>query len=438
MSAQQPDEINQYLQTKTNQELTRRGRHMHPHGRLLTSRKLLRKIAALHKSNHRLIGTGIGSEKTSFDGEMDDNAPSPCCSCLPHKKTHANAPQEKEVSSALSSCHSIGTGWFSPDTGQVVFRQPTISHNNTNNHSKGSHKQQLQQRLLSNPFLNAIDESPESARYIISAEKLLKQMELGETDGITDSVPGKLLDEHDTRAYYSTMEQLKFIQSGGAFYSFTCRTWMTPYERDMVKTMANLTCFEDETRDNFVPFYDIDNPVDVNRYTYVLQKAAYILPGVRLDDITPQVLSSNHYQESCQPVNGTKIWKHWEEDVFRFTRPIIPYVYKMTIQFKVSEVQSEDITSLSSLLGVRVDKAILMERTKRSVPPKVDATAKAKSILCYTAIPGGLLVTHSTVILNTAIPTVVAKVIHTFGGMGLAETCETAERTRLFFFKMGS
>ena len=374
------------------------------------------------------------------------NQPSPCCSCL-HRTKHASNKGGLEnkfgqhatrnglahhseangAGSCISSCHSIGSGWFSPETGVVVV-SPTEIHRVTDQYN-------LQ---VQNPFLINVEGYSDERPTIISAGHLLRKMQMGEKEYITENVPGKLLEEHNNDNYFGSMDCLKFLESGGTFYSFTCRTYMTPYEIKMVKAIANLSCFEDETRDNFVPGLNCDDPDDINQYTFVLQKAAYVLPGVRLSDVTPEVLSSNNYHECCQPVNGTKIWDHKEEHVFRFTRPIIPHIYRMTIQFRVSEVVGTDLNNLASVFGVHVDKAILMERTKRSVPPKVDATAKAKSVLCYTAIPGGLLVTHATVILNTSIPTLVAKVIHTFGGMGLAETCETAERTRQFFFKMRS
>jgi hypothetical protein len=423
---------------------------MHP------SLKLLGRIAGAVRSNHQLIDTVDGSGNTSFESVMDidkpNNSTSHCCGCLHRRRQDLNkneklqsefgqqaittdAHRDGEADSiCISSCHSIGSGWFSPNTGKVVL--DTVStYYKTIESKRGDTQKRLQK--LNNPFHITVDGYSEAdGNIILSAEQLLRQMHFGEDDGITENVQGKLLEEHDSNTYYGSLDQLKLLELGGVFYSFTCRTWMTPYEREMVKTIANMSCFEDETRDNYVPNLNIEDPDDVSKYTYVLQKASYILPGVKLDDITPEVLSSNYYHECCQPVNGTKIWDHWEDDVFRFTRPIIPHIYKMTIQFKVSQVGHKDLVDLSYIFGVRVDKAILMERTKRSVPPKLDGTAKAKSVLCYTAIPGGLLVTHATVILNTAIPTVVAKVIHTFGKSGLAETCETAERTRLFFFRM--
>ncbi|KAL7516817.1 hypothetical protein ACHAWX_001794 [Stephanocyclus meneghinianus] len=398
-----------------------------------------------------------GSVATSCCSGVDldcTDLPSSCCNCLPRNKTeHLKSPGKvvvrkkipdcaQHVDDAINSkdvatCHSIGSGWFSPDTGVVVLYRHPLATNHSAHDSIEVVKVQkdLLHSLPKNPFLITVHGYIEKGRNTISAERVLDRLQSGHGDGITENVMGKLLEVHDNHLYYGNINQLKFLELGGAFYSFTCRTWMTPYERNMVETMANMTCFKDETKENFVPTFNVNDSKDINKYTYVLQKAAYILPGVQLDDITPEVLSSKEYHECCQPVNGTKIWDRKDENTFRFTRPIIPHIYSMTIQFRVSELTREYLDVLSSLMGVCVDRAMLMERTKRSVPPKIDGTAKAKSILCYTVIAGGLLVTHATVILNTTIPTVIAKVIDTFGRSGLAETCETAERTRRYFLR---
>lgn len=264
-----------------------------------------------------------------------------------------------------------------------------------------------------------------------TAQRLLDRLQLGRSDGVTEHVQGRLLNNHDSYTYYGSRDNLQFLEMGGTFYSFTCRTYLTSYERDMIRTMANMTSFEDEQKENSVPGFDVDNIHDIEKYTFVIQKAAYLLPGVNLRDLTPELLSSTEYHKNCQPY-GAEIWDHKDPNTFRFTRPIVRHVYYMTIQFKVSQIEGNYLVALSKLMGIRVDHGILMERTKRSKPPKVDGTAKAKSILCYTSVSGGVLVTHATVILNTAIPSAVSGVINTFGGLGLRETCETAEKTRRY------
>ena len=384
------------------------------------------------KTKNQLLDTATGSAHTSFESSAGSDAG---CGCSNTNAQHSNATYSTTMKSTQDgraiAAHSLASGWFSPDTGKIVM-SPSLPNNGTSKKAAQAHNQE---REGNNPFIAAVYGYSKNDVNILSAELMLRSLKLGKQDGILENVQGMLLEEHDIYAYYSTINQLKFLESGGAFYSFTCRTWMTPYEKEMVGTMANISGFDDETKDNYVPAFDIDDPEDVSQYTFILQKAAYILPNVNLEDITTGVMSSNDYHRCCQP-NGTKIWDHREKDVFRFTKPIIPLIYRMTIQFRVSQVDTYDLGPLSSLLGVRVDKAILMERTKRSVPPKVDGTAKAKSILCYSQITGGVLVTHATVILNTAIPTVVAKVMNSFGRSGLTETCETAERTRQFFLNM--
>jgi len=382
------------------------------------------------------LAIATGSAHTSFESSADSD---PGCGCLntdAHRNDKTNRTTMKSTRDGRAiSARSIASGWFSPDTGMIVM-SPSLPHEHNGRSIKAAQAHKREQQGNS-PFIASVYGYSKTDVNVLSAEQMLRSIKLGEQDGVLENVQGMLLEEHDIYAYYSTINQLKFLESGGAFYSFTCRTWMTPYEKEMVGTMANMSGFDDETIDNYVPAFDIDDPEDVRQYTFILQKAAYILPNVNLEDITTEVMSSNDYHKCCQP-NGTKIWDHEEKGVFRFTKPIIPLIYRMTIQFRVSQVDMHDLGPLSSLLGVRVDKAILMERTKRSVPPKVDGTAKAKSILCYSEITGGVLVTHATVILNTAIPTVVAKVMNSFGRSGLTETCETAERTRQFFLNMKS
>ena len=316
----------------------------------------------------------------------------------------------------ITDCHPLVNGWFDGETGLVDLCVGSPPPSSTVHSGVGAGDE---------PF---VAQPP-------TAQRLLDRLQLGRSDGVTEHVQGRLLNTHDSHTYYGNKDNLQFMESGGAFYSFTCRTYLTPYERDMARTMANMTSFEDEQRENFVPAFDVDNIHDIEKYTFVIQKAAYLLPGVHLRDLTPELLSKTEYHKNCQP-EGAEIWDHKDPNTFRFTRPIVRHVYYMTIQFKVSQIEGNDLVALSKLMGIRVDHGILMERTKRSKPPKVDGTAKAKSILCYTSVSGGVLVTHATVILNTAIPSAVSGVINTFGGLGLRETCETAEKTRRYLLRV--
>lgn len=372
-----------------------------------------------HADNRGDLHDVLDSDSATLSGLDTDKSVS-CQSTSAHNHKIDDNPSLVEAQAAntpnptlaahIVDCHPLANGWFDIETGLVDL-------------CVGSH-------LPSSPVYSS-GAGDESHVIHLSAEGLLDRLQLEESDGVTEHVEGRLLNNHDSHTYYGGKENLHFLESGGAFYSFTCRTYLTPYERDMMRVMANMTSFEDEQKENFVPGFDVYNIHDIEKYTFVIQKAAYLLPGVHLCDLTPELLSSTEYHKNCQP-HGAEIWHHKEPNTFRFTRPIVRHVYYMTIQFRVSRIEGSDLHELSRLMGIRVDHGILMERTKRSKPPRVDGTAKAKSILCYTSVSGGVLVTHATVILNTAIPSAVSGVIHTFGGLGLRETIETAEKTRKY------
>jgi len=247
-------------------------------------------------------------------------------------------------------------------------------------------------------------------------------------------VSGKLAVQHS--GYFEDASNIHHLNQGGVIFGFSCHHSLGPFEADVVRTIANLSSFQDETVENFVPHIGEDMSEIMNQYTPVLVKAAYILPFVSLDEICdPVALASTEYQRTNQPY-GTRIWEEdWLDDTtFRMTRAVIPYVYNITIQFKVSRIDDPVVLSrLSDLVGTRVDCGLLLERTKHSVPPKLDRTRKAKSVLLYTAVDGGgVLVNHITVILQSSLPSIVEGVIDSFGGWGLAEACETTRKTRKY------
>jgi len=79
---------------------------------------------------------------------------------------------------------------------------------------------------------------------------------------------------------------------------------------------------------------------------------------------------------------------------------------------------------------MNVSHGLLLERTKRSAPPKQDSSKKAKSVLLFTPVEDGYLLHHFTVVLQSSLPIVIEKAIGTFGGWGVTEAMETACRTR--------
>lgn len=243
-----------------------------------------------------------------------------------------------------------------------------------------------------------------------------------------EAIEGIALNSHSENDVVSHWD---LLERGGALYSFSCgpHTKLSPYDATLIREVANLTSFEDEARDNNIPiYYERDNP----SYTFVIVKCAYLLPCSDTDWITPTVVASTDYQASCQPA-GTYIWEQLQSDTFRMTKPIIPYLYSITIQFTVSSIPIDILSRLSPLCGnVPLDAGLLMERTKRTKSATQDFNRKAKSVLLYAKVDGGVLVHHFTVVLQNCIPPILAQIVHKYGVCGLAETKETVCKTRAY------
>mmetsp|Transcript_29002 Transcript_29002/g.43010 ORF Transcript_29002/g.43010 Transcript_29002/m.43010 type:complete len:331 (-) Transcript_29002:285-1277(-) len=243
-----------------------------------------------------------------------------------------------------------------------------------------------------------------------------------------------ILENH--KDFYSNPTNLENLEKGGVLFSFTCKQKLDAYETEMMDCCINLSCFENESSENYVPHINIHDDDDVMKYTFLLTRCAYILPkGIDLDVLAcPKFMAKSKYHEACEPF-GTVVWDDGktDENTFRITKPIIPHVYSITIQFRVSRVKEVMLERLSRLVGTKVHFGLLLERTKRSKPPKEDSTRKAKSLLLYTKLSdGSLLVSHITLLVQSSLPTVIERILNKVGTMGLAEAHETAVNTRRY------
>lgn len=231
-------------------------------------------------------------------------------------------------------------------------------------------------------------------------------------------------DEYDVQSD----SQREIMEAGGALLSFACVQSLSAEQVTMVSGLVNLSSFPDETRDNFVPRYE-----DEDNFPFILVKTVYLLPSPAfIDWISPEKLASTPYQSNCQ-IASTYFWEQTQVDTFRFTKPIIPRIYNMTVQFRVSELPRETLDALSHCIdGIPIDRGLLMERTKRSKVPKIDRCLKAKSVLLYTKVDGGILCHNLTVIMLSSIPTLVAHIVTRYGSVGTNETMETVSNTRRY------
>ena len=204
------------------------------------------------------------------------------------------------------------------------------------------------------------------------------------------------------------------LGKGGALYFFTFLkgTSLTKELLTATKAVINLSGFADETRDNCVPHIDPLCPKAMAEYVFMLNKAVYMLPSsVPLDAVTKDLMVLKDYQKRCQP-GGVKVYDVTEKDTFRFCKTIIWPVYKLTMQFKVTELPPALYAELAPLQdNLPVHKALLLERTKRNKNSS-DIIQKAKSILLYHRLEGGaIVVTNITAGAATSVPAIIASIV---------------------------
>ncbi|KAJ9442409.1 aspartate aminotransferase [Diplonema papillatum] len=237
--------------------------------------------------------------------------------------------------------------------------------------------------------------------------------------------------------FYSE-ENMRHLKEGGSLYNFICASGpaLPPEVVAMIKTFITRTNFEGHPHGSII---NMDDEEQLNAHVFIFNKAQYVLPfPTDISDYTTKFISSVEYQKNCQPQNP-KIWTDVKApNTFRFTKTVIPYVYKVTLQMCVTELPPDVYELFRTALcdGVEVHKVFLIERTKRDTS-YVDSTKCVKSLLLFhKPKDGGVLITSITAIANTALPLVIAKIIDNFAQSGALEVSETAENTRKFLGAM--
>lgn len=204
---------------------------------------------------------------------------------------------------------------------------------------------------------------------------------------------------------------------------------LTETLKSLIESKINITGFANEEKENASIPIDVRNPDQASKYTFLVTKVAYMLPGISLSDITPELFGFPDYHEACQPGNPV-IWRDCPDPTtFRITKTIIPFVFKITIQLKAALASPAAKAKVEENEKRPIDKLLVLERTKRNLAVQ-DMTYKCKSFMAYNAVKGGVFVSHTTIVLNTMIPTYGTWILNNMSSFGSKESFQTAEFTR--------
>eukprot|EP01062_Namystynia_karyoxenos_P056259 TRINITY_DN47229_c0_g1_i1.p1 TRINITY_DN47229_c0_g1~~TRINITY_DN47229_c0_g1_i1.p1 ORF type:complete len:388 (+),score=101.00 TRINITY_DN47229_c0_g1_i1:84-1166(+) len=233
--------------------------------------------------------------------------------------------------------------------------------------------------------------------------------------------------------WWLTHDDLDTIATGDTFFTLMCRRGvsLSNREKQILRSLLYLSRFKDEAKDNGVEVVDIDSPADLAAHTFIIARAMYLLPDARISDLPLELLVSKDYHTACQPGKPV-VWDCTELNTFRITKHLAP-LFSMVIQMQCSELAHEDLAKFTQLTGgIRPHRAVLMERTKRTLGKK-DMTKMCKSLLCYHELPNGALIcVNTTAVANTPLPSAAEWAVNRFGKSGTHEVGETAQRTRSF------
>jgi hypothetical protein len=231
--------------------------------------------------------------------------------------------------------------------------------------------------------------------------------------------------------FLENQDNIVALNQGRTLFAFECCTGASLTEplKTIIERHVNITGFQDEEKENHSIPINVRDPDQANKYTYIVTKVAYLLPGIQLSDLTPELFGSTKYHETCQPGKPT-IWDDCTDPTtFRITKTIIPYVFKITIQLKASLVSPAAKVRVEELERRPIGKLVVLERTKRNTTV-ADMTYKCKAFMAYNAVKTGVYVSHTTVVLNTMIPSYGTWILNNMGSFGSKESCLTAELTR--------
>jgi hypothetical protein len=204
--------------------------------------------------------------------------------------------------------------------------------------------------------------------------------------------------------FYSNTAKNK-LSNGNVFFSFKFFDGSDANHDDinLMEHIINLSMFKNENKENNVPHIDVKNREDISKYKYVLSKTMYLIPGLDINNIDIGIWSSKKFCEECIG-NNASFEDIDEKHSFRMNKNIF-FWYSICVQMQLSEITNHDILhSMKSIAEFNAQHGILYERVKRN-KEKIDNIAKAKSVLLFHNVPGGVILTDvNVVVINKFLP----------------------------------
>jgi hypothetical protein len=205
------------------------------------------------------------------------------------------------------------------------------------------------------------------------------------------------------------------LSVGNIFFSFKFFDGMYANDNDikLMDSIINLSMFENENIENNVPHINVKDKEDINKYKFVLSKTMYLIPELDINDIDIKIWSSKKFCEECIGDNA-RFDDIEEKNSFRMNKDIF-FWYSICVQMQLSEIKNVNVlNSMKNVAEFDTKYGILYERVKRN-KEKIDNIAKAKSVLLFHNVRGGVILTDiNVIVINKFLPDFLLKFVDKF------------------------
>jgi len=294
----------------------------------------------------------------------------------------------------------------------------------------------------SKKILSWLNSMAESEKLEQAAAKL---GEIPDFNALTKDFPGTTVEScfiEETNCYELLREEemVDILLKGGIKFWYDAASTLSVQSKAFVRSIVNLSDFDDEEAENNVPVIDVDDPSEMKKYTFVNSKICVLAPTRRLELLNIDLMVNPDYQQVVQSYGNDRIHimrrgeKGWEPRNNRTVRAVTRIVgsWNMTVQNQISEYPVEKVNADPILNhGLKWDRAFLSERTKQNIQRK-DSTVKFKAVTLLKQLDDAVLMMALTVAVNSLVP---AWVVKRGKGPILKAATNVAKGNRAFFAK---
>eukprot|EP00743_Colponemidia_sp_Colp-15_P014755 GILK01017561.1.p1 GENE.GILK01017561.1~~GILK01017561.1.p1 ORF type:complete len:294 (+),score=34.75 GILK01017561.1:117-884(+) len=228
-------------------------------------------------------------------------------------------------------------------------------------------------------------------------------------------------------------------------------------------TFINLSQYADEDAENDQPILDFVNnsftspEEDLTEMLVICARLVLIVPNITSKETNVDVITSNEYQKLLA-ASDEVMEKPDRPRTFRKTKTVVKFIFSFRVQMSGSERADEDeLARHVHHHDAKPNRLIILERTRKNRGR--DSTLKSKACTLYYDLPpegwdcglgaddpknkkllktpsgGGVMQSHTSIIIKSAVPSALMAVMHKIGASVGNDALRVTPQERAFLTK---